>query len=294
MSRLFDALQISSCEKSGNPFSGNPFIAAGLIDVEPQRLTDIGTESFKDAPEVHISPPHNSSLISLQEQHSFAAERFGCLAVKLRHLQQKSALKSVLVTSAIAEEGKSFVSANLAITLAQKQRQKVLLIEGDLRLPTIAYQFGLQHLPGLSESLAGNKNGDGTMDMVYLNEVKLWFTPCGAPPEDPLELLQSSRLADYINHAKAEFDWIIIDAPPLLPFADSTIWSRLSDGALLVVREGRTQRKALTRSLEVLTSANLIGAVFNSCSGIDQTSYYYQQRDSQLRTATARNHGDHI
>lgn len=286
MSRLFDALQISSRE------SGNPFSEAGLIDVEQPQLADIRTESFKDAPELHICPPHNSSLIALQDQHSFAAERFGCLAVKLRHLQQRSALKSVLVTSAIAEEGKSFVSANLAITLAQKQRQRVLLIEGDLRLPAIAYQFGLQHLPGLSESLAANGNGNGTMNMVYLNEVKLWFTPCGAPPEDPLELLQSSRLSDYINHVKAEFDWIIIDAPPLLPFADSTIWSRLSDGALLVVREGRTERKALTRSLEVLASTNLIGAVFNSCSGIDQTSYYYQQRGSQLRTVTARNRGD--
>jgi len=292
MSRLFDALQISSCEKSGNPFSGNPFVAAGLIDVEPQRLTDIGTESFKDAPEVHISPPHNSSLISLQEQHSFAAERFGCLAVKLRHLQQKSALKSILVTSAIAEEGKSFVSANLAITLAQKHRQRVLLIEGDLRLPAIGYQFGLPHLPGLSESLA--REGSGTMNMVYLNDVKLWFTPSGAPPQDPLELLQSSRLIDYINQVNPEFDWIIIDAPPLLPFADSAIWSRLSDGVLLVVREGRTERKALSRGLEVLASANLIGAVFNSCSGIDQTSYYYQRRGSQLRTAPAANYGDRI
>ena len=274
MSRLFDALQISIGAKSDVPFFQDASLEAELL-----QSADPDNGILSQVPTVNITRP-GGKLVSLDAEPSLAAEKFRFLAVRLMYIQQKSALKKVLVTSTLAEEGKSFTSANLAITLSRKQRQKVLLIEGDLRRPGIAHEFGLQHLPGLSESLAAGS--DVRTNLVYLQEPKLWFIPAGVARENPLELLQSPRLSEQMNQLNNWFDWVIIDSPPLLPLADSTVWSRHSDGVLLITREGRTQKEALTRGIEVLGKTNLIGVVFNSCSDVDQSNYYYQKYSSPL------------
>ena len=272
MSRLFDALQMSIGGKSDVPF-----FQATSLEAELLQSADPENGMLGQVPSVKIANG-GSKLVSMDPEQSLAAEKFRFLAVRLRYIQQKHPLKKVLVTSALSEEGKSFTSANLAITLARKERQKVLLIEGDLRRPVIAHQFGLHHLPGLSESLANGSNG--LTNLVYLEEPKLWFMPAGASAENALELLQSPRLSAQMNQMNTWFDWVIIDSPPLLPLADSTVWSRYSDGVLLITREGRTQREALKRGLEVLSKTNLIGVVFNSCSDVDQNNYYQKYSPS--------------
>ncbi len=224
-----------------------------------------------DFPSLEVSVLPTSRLVFLTEPDSLAAEKFRFLGVRLRQLQQSRPLKKVLVTSTIPEEGKSTVSANLAGVLARR-KQSVLLIEGDLRRPTLAQQFGLGRLAGLGEWL---QSGRQTVSNVYrLEGPDFWFMPAGNPPENPLELLQSGRLSYLMGQLSNLFDWIIVDSPPLLPLADTTVWSRVTDGTLLVAREGKSEKKQLQRGLEVLKKSDLLGVVLNGCVHPDHKSYY--------------------
>ena len=224
-----------------------------------------------DFPSLEVSVLPTSRLVFLSEPDSLAAEKFRFLGVRLRQLQQSRPLKKVLVTSTIPEEGKSTVSANLAGVLARR-KQSVLLIEGDLRRPTLAQQFGLGRLAGLGEWL---QSGRQTVSNVYrLEGPNFWFMPAGNPPENPLELLQSGRLSYLMRQLADLFDWIIVDSPPLLPLADTTVWSRVTDGTLLVAREGKSEKKQLQRGLEVLKKSDLLGVVLNGCIHPDHKSYY--------------------
>lgn len=224
-----------------------------------------------DFPSLEVSVLPTSRLVFLTEPDSLAAEKFRFLGVRLRQLQQSRPLKKVLVTSTIPEEGKSTVSANLAGVLARR-KQSVLLIEGDLRRPTLAQQFGLGRLAGLGEWL---QSGRQTVSNVYrLEGPDFWFMPAGNPPENPLELLQSGRLSYLMGQLSNLFDWIIVDSPPLLPLADTTVWSRVTDGTLLVAREGKSEKKQLQRGLEVVKKSDLLGVVLNGCVHPDHKSYY--------------------
>ena len=194
MSRLFEALQRS--EPDGFRFD---FVPPETVanqppkpsQAQPQNGGSNGAE-FGRFPSVPISAPADSRLVSLSENESLGAEKFRYLAVRLRQIQQGRPLKKVLITSTIPEEGKSMVSANLAVTLARRKQHKVLLLDGDLRRPSLAREFGLAHLPGLSEYLQGEP---GPITNIYrLDGAGLWFLPAGKPPENPLELMQSGRL----------------------------------------------------------------------------------------------------
>jgi capsular exopolysaccharide synthesis family protein len=276
MSRLFEALQKSEPEVFSFEFAGVvPAPAEPAEKVEPihkLEVQDAGPVEVEQFPSVRISPPQESRLVALTDKEGLAAEKFRFLAVRLRQLQQSRSLKKLLITSTIPEEGKSMVSANLAITLARKKRQKVLLLDGDLRRPMLARHFGLSHLAGLGEWL--QSDAGTTRNVYHLEELGLWFLPAGRPPQNPLELMQSARLADLLGQLGKDFDWIVIDSPPVLPLADTSVWTRFADGVLLVAREGKTERQELQRGLKDLDQSKLLGLVLNSCSNTDHSNYY--------------------
>jgi capsular exopolysaccharide synthesis family protein len=287
MSRLFEALQRSESERSGTPLTQSPPIATELLQTAETQGDD-----FARCRPVHVSVSAQSRLVSLMAKDSLGAEKFRFLSVRLRQLRQNRSIKKVLITSSIPEEGKSLVAANLALTLARKQQQRVLLLEGDLRRPVLAHQFGVGKLAGMSEALQGEFSP--TRHIYYLEEPKLWFMPAGYPPENPLELMQSGRLTELMERLTTGFDWIVIDSPPLLPLADTTVWARLADGVLLVAREGKTERQALKRGVDALGQTNLLGVVLNSCSDTDHSNYY--QRYSPHLAGDAQGlgaNGDH-
>jgi len=283
MSRVFDALQKSGLEQTGVEYPDMVSVATKVFE-SPTGPHDHEQEAVggtrEEFPVVEICVPSASRLVFLTEPESLAAEKFRFLGVRMRQLQQNRSIKRVLVTSSIAEEGKSLVSANLAGVLARRKKQKVLLIEGDLRRPTLAHQFGLHHLKGLCEWL--QTDSQTVTNVYYLEEAGFWLMPAGHPPSNPLELMQSPRLSALMNQLATVFDWIIVDSPPLLPLADTTEWGRLTDGALLVVREGTTEKKPLQRGLEMLKKADLLGVVLNGSSNTNHRNYY--QRYSAVRT----------
>lgn len=307
MSRIFEALQRSESERSGVA-TAPPALATELLQAVEREASALAPESFP-ASEVAssdfieneftennfvnndlsqfqslpVSLPPDSKLICLTAPESLGAEKFRFLGVRLRQLQNSRPLKKLLITSTIPEEGKSTVSANLATILARKQQPKILLLDGDLRRPSLSKQFGLGKLPGLSEWLHGAPR---PIEYIYrLEGPNLWFLPAGHPPENPLELMQSGRLSRLMEQLAAWFDWIIIDSPPVLPLADTSVWARLADGILLVTREGTTKRRQLQTGLQALEESKVLGAVVNSSASTDHTNYYYRYGPVATRQA---------
>jgi capsular exopolysaccharide synthesis family protein len=222
-------------------------------------------------PSLPVSIVPNSRLVAAGEEQSLGAEKFRFLAVRLRQLRQSRPLKKVLITSTIPQEGKSTVAANLACTLARRKQHRTLLLEGDLRRPTVAEKFGFGNVPGLSEWLRGETE---TMNVYRLEALGLWVLPAGSAPENPLELMQSGKLSPLMERLTAAFDWIIIDSPPVLPLADTSIWARLADGVLLVTRKNVTEKQQLKRGLEALEPGKLLGALVNGSTDAAHSDYY--------------------
>lgn len=295
MSRIFEALHRSDVERSGQTISESSVTEllrraeslqrsdagnSGEPSVPPGHITDLPlaaeyqTKSFEEFLPLRPSFDSESRLVCMTNLGSKGAENFRLLAVRLRQLQQTRALKSLLITSTLPEEGKSLIAANLALTLARRRLQKVLLLDGDLRRPTLDQQFGLNRPSGLGEWLQAE--APLAAPIYYLEETRLWILPAGSVPTNPLELMQSRRLSELFDTLKVLFDWIVIDSPPIVGLADSSVWARLADGVLLVTREGKTEKQSLQKGLEMLDRSRLLGVVLNSSSNTDD-NYYYQR-----------------
>jgi protein-tyrosine kinase len=290
MSRIFDALQRSESESAGQNLATFT-VATELLQAAEQKIRAAAPHGNPPAPaaspfdsdlslaldELQLCPVLNSSirqlshLVAAGKEGSLGAEKFRFLAVRLRQLRQTRPLKKILITSTIPQEGKSTVAANLACTLARRKPQKVLLLDGDLRRPTMLAQFGLAEMPGLCETLSGDIND---IKLYRLGDLGLWILPAGSTPENPLELMQSGKLSPLMERLEAWFDWIVIDSPPVLPLADTSIWCRLADGILLVTRKGVTEKQQLKRGLEALEKSKLLGALVNGSLNAAHSDYY--------------------
>jgi len=313
MSQIFDALQRSEAEKSGkDPVATalatellqhtDRFVESRWGSADSQDNRDatgkVSSVAIADAPRVatedhrapiakeertsdlahcesiQISARSEGHLVCLPENESHAGEAFHLLGVRLKHLRRQRPLTKLLITSTIPQEGKSMVAANLACTLATETQQKVLLIEGDIRRPTQSGIFGIQPKPGISEWIRGERSL--SKSIYRLEGAGIWFMPAGTSSGNTPELLESGTLAPMIEKLSGWFDWVVIDSPPVLPLADTSVWTSLVDGILLVTRQGTTQKRHLKRGLEALGSQKLIGALVNSSEGASNTDYYYR------------------
>jgi capsular exopolysaccharide synthesis family protein len=235
---------------------------------------------------IKVSVPANGHLVCLPDEESLAGEAFHLLGVRLRHMRRQQPLKKLLITSTIPQEGKSVSAANLSCALALKTQQRILLLEGDLRRPSQAKVFGIQSRPGICEWLRGERNLASSI--CHLEGAGIWFLPAGFATGNSLELLHSGKLTLLMDQVVKWFDWVIVDSPPMLPLADTSVWVNLVDGILLVTRQGTTQRRHLKKGLEALGTQKLIGAVLNSSRGLANTDYYYRPSD-RLRSDNSEN-----
>jgi capsular exopolysaccharide synthesis family protein len=221
---------------------------------------------------ISVAPSAEGRLVCLTEQPDATAEAFRLLGVRLKDLRQARPLNKLLITSTVPQEGKSTVAANLACTLAHKSGEKVLLMEGDIRRPSLSRMFQLGKVSGICEWLQGERS---LGECIYrLEGAGIWAFPAGNGATAPLELMQSERLPALMDQLTALFGWVIIDSPPILPLADTSIWTRIVDGILLVTRQGTTEKKQLERGLRALDTSKIIGALLN-CSHVSTYSSYY-------------------
>jgi len=222
---------------------------------------------------LEISLPPQSRMVCLTDRENPSAEAIRLLGVRLRDLRQTRPLKKVLITSTIPQEGKSMIAANLACALAYASDAKILLVEGDLRRPSLLQMFGIKKQVGIYEWL--KEDTSSIRNIYHLKDAGIWILPAGDALSNPIELLQSERLPVLMNKLAALFDWIIIDSPPVLPLADTSVWMRLADGVLLVTRQGTTEKQQLESGLEALESHKVIGAIVNGSRASAYSGYYY-------------------
>ncbi len=268
----------SVTEHQGPLFSGEGLglgaTETDLIAVTNALQDEQEREIFSQFQALDISQSRHSRLVCLGDSDSPAMEAFHLLCMRLRNLRGGRKFKSLLITSTVPKEGKSVVAANLACTLGSRAKQKVLLLEGDVRRPAQSEIFGLAQVPGLCNYLRGKRSL--TASLYHLPKAGIWFLPAGDNRGDIRELLQSPQLPALMTTLNSWFDTIVIDSPPVLPLVDTSIWARLADGILIVARHGTTRKRTLQKGLEALDPNKVIGVLLNaSNSNIDGYDYYY-------------------
>jgi capsular exopolysaccharide synthesis family protein len=260
---------------AGSPYAASEQLHSQSLNVPPERV-------------LQPMPTPEQRLVALTSPNSTGAEMFRVLATRLAHMQNKRRLQKLLVTSSVMDEGKSVVAVNLALTLARRPDTRVLLIEADLRRPTAAALLSNSPLRGICEWCEEKLVLENTLYQV--RDLPLWFLSAGHPMAEPLPLLESDRFARMLDTVSANFDWVVLDATPLLPMADSTSLARLCDGVLVVVREGVTRKKVLNKAIACIEKSKLVGTVFNQAStlNIDYEAYYGDNHNGEKSKKEAK------
>ncbi|GEQ49553.1 MAG: CpsD/CapB family tyrosine-protein kinase [Staphylococcus simulans] len=219
--------------------------------------------------------PQPVSLISLVDPSSPIAEQYRTIRTNIQFASSADQqVKTLVVTSSGPSEGKSLTSANLAVVFAQTG-QKVLLVDADMRKPTIYKTFQLNNESGLSTVLS---TGAGVVETVQNTPVEnLSVLTNGPKPPNPSELLASVKMNQIIDEMRNLYDVIIFDMPPVVTVTDAQIMSSKADGTLLVVRENWTRKDALNQAKEslALVKARLLGVVYNGAEQNKDKAYYY-------------------
>lgn len=215
------------------------------------------------------------SLLAHARPKSEVAESYRALRTSILLSSIGSAPKIIMVTSALPQEGKTTTSINTAIVLAQKGG-RVLLVDADMRRPTIHQTFKLRNRTGLSTVLTGSSQAD---DLIVSSSIlpNLFVLPAGPPPPHPAELLDSSVMRTLLEKWRGQFDHVIIDTPPVLSVTDAVLLSAQMDTVLLVIRSAQTSKDALRRSRDVLAQVNarVMGVVVNAIDLQSPDAYYY-------------------
>jgi len=243
-----------------------------------------------DDVERYLSLPLLAMVPKYQKNHegSSAKEAFQTLRTSILFASKSRSLKSVLVTSAGPSEGKSRTAVNLAQTLA-RAGDRVVLIDCDLRRPTIHTHFGMDRSHGLTNYLVDREAVSSWLP--YLKNVSdvenLKVLTCGPLPPNPVELFGSERFIELLDQVCQDFDWVVIDSPPIASLADSVVLGSLVNMAVLVIKQNENDRELIRRSVEQLrkTGANVIGAVLNAVDlrRVGYHDYYYAGYEYESR-----------
>jgi len=306
MSRIYEALQKAESERKSERREDESRIPERPAGVEMRSQTAIAEVEYSTATEtVYTEPtlherdgdaldlsgilrrpwtPSLDRLPSLLERGP-AVEQFRSLRSRIYELRDINPLKSILVSSGMPQEGKSFVSTNLAVSLARHKNSKVLLIDGDMRRYTLHQLLGCESHPGLADYLAGKATLVEVMQRAEQSVEKegmgkpllpnLTFIAGGNGGDKAADLSGSQRFGELIKLASPHFDWIIVDSSPVLPVSDAVNLARSCDGVLLVARGGVTKFPIAQRALSELKASHILGFVLNAVQDAPQVGGYY-------------------
>jgi len=249
----------------------------------PSSAAGLPTLDLDQVPK-HPWTPIYSQLPALQERGA-AVEQFRSLRSRIHELRDISPLKSILITSGMPQEGKSFVATNLAISLARHKNSKVLLIDGDMRRYTLHQLLGCQPHPGLADYLAGKAEMLEVMQRAEEMPTpgkpsssilpNLTFIAGGNGGDKAADLSGNPRFEELIRAASPYFDWIIVDSSPVIPVSDAVNLARACDGVLLVARGGITKFPVAQKAQNELRASNVLGFVLNAVEKQPQVGTYY-------------------
>jgi len=249
---------------------GNTFKAPGQSKQDSKTGQDIPDKSTDESIDEIISDDEDIEtyyidpvLVTGLEPQSIEAEQFRLLKNNILFPEKGNPPKSIMVTSFSPSEGKSFVAANLAISIAQNIDEYVLLLDCDLRSPSVQPMFGLDDNPGLSEYLSAGKPLSSLLVKTFLD--KLTILPAGKIPTNPSELLSSDRMKKLIQEIKLRYNdrYIIFDTPPPHLTSETNAISRQVDGIVIVIKQGTTRKKQVLDLIDVYGREKILGVVYN-------------------------------
>jgi capsular exopolysaccharide synthesis family protein len=295
MSRIYDALQRADIERkaargaNANTFTPPPPIPGA--EALPSIRAEVNTENIAK----YSWNPSMTFFPTLGDRGD-SIEQFRGLRSKLYQFRNQAELKTILVSSGVPAEGKTFVTANLAISLARNKNNRVLLIDGDLRSPSLHAILGAPDMPGLTEYLAATAEPEEIMQRNQISSLieadltgsisNLTFIPAGAGGDNSSELVANHRIEELIDVLSPHFDWILIDSPPVLAFADAVDLSRAADAILLVARGGSTPFDVAQRAQAAFSNSRILGFVLNAVKDVPPNasySYYYGKQEAEVR-----------
>jgi capsular exopolysaccharide synthesis family protein len=265
-----------------------PESPAGLV--RAPHLTQEGPETLRAAPAL------TGKLVGTPGLPAACIEQYRKLAATLHHMQIERGLKTLLVSSAVPGEGKTLTATNLGLTFSESYNRRVLIIDADLRRPTLHQMFDLPNLTGLGEGLRGDT--ERPLPLVQVSS-RLTVLTAGRPDPDPMRALTSARMRRVIEEASAVFDWVIVDTPPVGLLPDGRLLTDMVEGALLVIRAGSTPFALITRAAEALGRDRIIGVVLNALDPKQQDAatyyaygygYYAPSGDEARRRNDRRRH----
>jgi exopolysaccharide transport family protein len=261
-------------------------------------MIPLGSKSAREGPNpkrlVIAASKEAVELVTQVRPQSQMAESYRALRTSLLLSNLGAPPKVIMVTSALPQEGKTTTSINTAVVLAQKG-VRVLLIDADLRRPSIHKTLGMGPHSGLSNVLTGSTSLEQAITHTSILP-NLFVLPAGTPPPNPAELLASANMRDVLNELSSQYDHIVIDTPPSLSVTDAVVLSPRADAVLLVIRSGQTTKQALRRSRDILMQVNakVVGVLLNA---VDLSSpdyyYYYEYQGKYARYYRDEDSADH-
>jgi capsular exopolysaccharide synthesis family protein len=224
-------------------------------------------------PQWNFNPYSNVFLNSDLNPHG--AEQFRTLRSRLYQLRSSSqTLHTLLITSSVPAEGKTFVTTNLAQAIVRQPDRRALIIDADLRRARLHVPLGAPSVPGLTDYLRGE--ADEMSIIQHGPEGNLCLIPGGNEVTNPSELLSNGRLKKLLDRLAPLFDWVLLDSPPCVPVADAHILADLCDGVILVVKAGSTPSEIAQKACQELSGRNVVGVVLNSVDKRGGSYYYYE------------------
>ena len=205
------------------------------------------------------------SIVTYFDPKALISEQYKILRTNILSMNKGKPPQTIVITSSIHSEGKTVTVINLAVALAQSvQKPKVLLVDADMRRGRMVKYLGVDHKVGLMEILTGAAKAEDVL--FHLEYDNLAFVGSGGIPENPAELLASDKMKQFLAEMKSDFDYILIDAPPIIPVTDAGIVGPIADGVLMVVQAGRTQRGIIRRAEDLLfqTHSKILGHVLTN------------------------------
>ncbi|GEO58564.1 CpsD/CapB family tyrosine-protein kinase [Companilactobacillus bobalius] len=216
---------------------------------------------------------HGVGLVASDDPNGIISEQFKTIRTNIQFSSVDKPLKSILFTSSEPSEGKSTVSSNIAVTWAQ-QNEKVLLIDADLRRPTVHQTFNVDNKKGLSNYLLGNATFEEIIQPTDFHN--LYVITSGPIPPNPSELLGSNKIKQLFTRLSESFGLLILDAPPINTVTDAQVLANLVDGVILVVPQGIANKAAVAHAKQALlmVHAHILGAVMNRVIRDQHYGYY--------------------
>lgn len=196
----------------------------------------------------------NPQVVTFHDPKAPIAEQYRILRTNIQRLTPENPPRVIAITSALHQEGKTTTAVNLAVVMAQDLNKKILLCDCDLRKPMIHKVMGLDSKRGIADVLLSDIDIDSVLQSGKVEN--LTILPCGRKPHNPAELLGSHKMKELLSKLRTQFDYILIDCPPILAITDAGVVSSLVDGVIFTIQAWRTQREAVLRSQSLLLSAH--------------------------------------